>query len=78
MNLKAIREKAEQYDLDSQATHIERLERIQSLVETHGVSAVAAAAGLKESSVLQYTRDKKTQISEYTLTKAEQILSSNI
>lgn len=75
MNLQEIKEKSKQYDLESETS---RLGRIQSLVETHGVSAVAAAAGLKESSVLQYTRDKSTQISDYTLTKAENILSSNI
>lgn len=76
MNLQEIKEKSKQYDLESETS---RLGRIQSLVETHGVSAVAAAAGLKESSVLQYARDKSgTQISDYTLTKAENILSSNI
>lgn len=73
-----IRKLSEDYDKESVKVRENRLQRMLVLIDTHGVSNVAAAAGLKESSVVQLSRTKGEthNISERRLAKAESILAS--
>lgn len=75
--LDQIKKLAEQYDnKKNQADDKQVWERFNDLFNTHGIEAVAAATGLKTSSVLAYTnRSYIGKISESIVVKAETILS---
>jgi len=49
---------------------------LQILVDTHGISNVALATELKESSLKQYLREKKPRITAGLLAQAHAVFSS--
>ena len=72
-----IKNLSRQYDEENQRNQENLTARFKSLVDKHGVSVVAAAAGLAESSVLVYSRGTKPSgVSEYVVVKAETILNN--
>lgn len=75
--LDQIKKLAEQYDnKKNQADDRQVWERFNALFNTHGIEAVAAATGLKTSSVQAYTnRSYIGKISESIVVKAETILA---
>lgn len=75
--LDKIKELAEQYDSKkNQADDKHVWERFNTLFNTYGIEAVAAATGLKTSSVQAYTnRSYIGKISESVVVKAETILA---
>lgn len=76
MNLQQIKDASKKYDDEHKANHKSDLtSRFKSLVDNHGVSAVAAAMGLNEASVLTYCRSKIVPVNEYKVVKAEKILN---
>ncbi len=75
LTLDQIRTLAEKYDQDMAGCRIDATNKFKELVEQHGVSYVAAASGLAESTVSQYSRCKIIPISEYTLNKIINILA---
>jgi hypothetical protein len=74
--LDVVKLKASEYDESRAAFQSELSERFKSLVKNHGVTFVAAATGLRESSVSQYQRCKIVPISEAQVLKAEEILNN--
>ena len=76
MTLEKIKEQSSQYDGEHKRKHTDLTPRFKALVRKHGVSYVAAATGLAESSVLVYSRCKVVPVSEYNVTKAEAILNN--
>ena len=80
MNLEIIKKLAKEYDQKAQALiEAERKEytpRFVQLVDKFGVSAVSAATGLAESTVIQYLRCKVVPVSKDAIEKAECILLS--
>lgn len=78
MNLDHIKKLSKEYDSEyyakEQAERVELTPRFKSLVEKFGASAVSAATGLREGTVIQYTRCKVIPVSEYAVNKAETIL----
>lgn len=78
MTLIQLRQLSEEYDREHKFSGADnRSDRFVKLVEEYGVSFVAAATGLKESTVSQYARGKDGyRISEYVITKAETILNN--
>lgn len=78
MNLGQIKKLSKEYDdthaTKEQAQRVELTPRFKALVEKFGASAVSAATGLREGTVLQYTRCKVIPVSEYAVIKAETIL----
>lgn len=57
-------------------TQLERQERLRALVDEHGVQLVARAAGLTESSLAQYLRNKRpSNIGEQSVINAEEIIA---
>lgn len=77
MNLDKIKNESAKYDKAHQKSQELLTPRFKELVDTHGVSCVAAATGLAESSVLVYYRSKVVPISEYNVIKAEKILNKD-
>lgn len=49
-------------------------EKLNTLVETYGIEAVAAATGLKFSTISTYLSTRNPKISESKLIRAEKIL----
>lgn len=74
--LDVVKLKASEYDAARAAFQSELSERFKLLVKNHGVTFVAAATGLRESSVSQYQRCKVVPISEAQVLKAEEILNN--
>jgi hypothetical protein len=76
--IEKVKKLSAEYDAQQNDKCESRLVRLKYLVDTHGVSLVAASAGLKESSVVQLSRVKGNaqHISERRLAKAESILAS--
>ena len=79
MNLQEIRQRAAEYDEENKTKRGDTLPRLLALVDKHGTSAVSAASGLTEATILVYCRNKdennRTYPSEYAVTKAETILN---
>lgn len=75
MNLQQIKDASKKYDDEHKANQSDLTTRFKTLVDNHGVSAVAAATGLAESTVLVYKRQKLADLSEYKVVKAEKILN---
>lgn len=48
---------------DDRETMVQRRAELTKMVDLHGIEAVTAATGLKESTVQQYLRDKASRIS---------------
>lgn len=59
----------------SDETLIERKVRLKLIVDEHGYELVAAASGLKVSSILTYLKAKHPRVSERALSDAEEILN---
>lgn len=84
MTLTQLKKLGEQYDKKHGETSLdssELTERLNNLVEKHGVTNVAAVLGKTESSVLVYARHKNAKygcIKQYDLIKAETILNNNM
>lgn len=77
--LELVRQKSAEYDnqLKRQHSTSEQLsDRFKALVHKHGVSFVAAATGLRESTISQYARCKSVPVSEAQVIKAEVVLNS--
>jgi len=75
MTLAEIKEQNGVYDKEHKKAQALLTPRFKALVSKHGVSYVAAATGLAESSVLTYSRCKVVPVSEYNVLKAETILN---
>jgi hypothetical protein len=74
--LDIVKIKSAEYDNARAELQAQLSERFKALVNVHGVSFVAAATNLRESSVSQYMRCKVVPISENQVIKAESILNS--
>lgn len=51
--------------------------QLQKLVDEHGLTNVALATDLKESSLKQYLREKKPRISQAVIAQAEYVFQHN-
>lgn len=76
MNIETIKNLSEQYDRQHKSLQEDLRQRFKDLVAKYGVSAVAAASGLAESSVSVYSRRNGATVSEYTVVKVETILNN--
>lgn len=77
MNLEQMKNLSREYDEENQRKQENLTARFKALVDKHGVSIIAAATGLAESSVLVYSRGTKPSgVSEYVVVKAETILNN--
>jgi len=74
--LDIIRQKSAEYDNARADLQAQLSERFKQLVTNQGVSSVAAATNLRESTVSQYMRCKIAPISENQVIKAEFILNN--
>lgn len=75
--LNSIKNAAKRYDVTKALNADSNTNlRLTKLVDKHGIDVVSAAAGLKPSSIVQYTTRKTApQISEAAIIKAEHVLS---
>ena len=55
---------------------VTRQVQLQKLVDQHGLTNVALATELKESSLKQYLREKKPRISQAVIAQAELVFES--
>lgn len=82
MNLNKLKDLGRQYDEEQNETVIsnsELTQRLKQLVDTHGVSSVAAVLEKSESTILVYTRHKNSKsgcVKQYDLIKAETVLNN--
>lgn len=82
MNLNELKKLGRQYDEQRNETVIDSAEltsRLKKLVDTHGVSSVAAVLDKAESTILVYTRYRNSEsgcVKQYDLIKAETILNN--
>lgn len=84
MTLTELKKLGEQYDenhVENNTDSAELTQRLKTLVEVHGVSAVAAVLGKTAGSVLSYTRYKQSKygcVKYYDVVKAETILNKHM